>query len=115
MPKPDAKRLLAALVDVSGVGDDPKPPSKEQSPSQTSPVGGDDVFYTYFLPGAIFQAKDGTLWMIDHISDMGMVRIINQWRPREQAVVPVQRIRETIAAYVDPVQIMVPPLLEVPA
>lgn len=121
----DPKKILASLASVAGLEpidvkidmtDLTSGPSKpdKYSPAQDSPVGGDHAFYTYFVPGAIFQAKDGSMWLIENLptEGNGFVRIRNVWYPREEATIPQQRVRETIDMWVYP-QIQAVPALVV--
>ena len=48
--------------------------------------------------------------LCENIADTGFIRIRNRWYPREELTVPTQRIRETIHAWVEPVQQLVPSL-----
>lgn len=74
-----------------------------------SPVEGDEIFFTYMIPGAIFQANDGSLWNILDYEWDGRVEIENVWYPREHAQVSLDDIRRSIHAWVVPVQQTVPP------
>ena len=71
----DPKRLLAALVPAAGDQEvsDTKP--DPEAAKNQSPVLGDHAFYTYFVPGAVFEAKDGTQWDVENIADTGYTRI----------------------------------------
>lgn len=112
-----SKQLVAALDAISGVNAvveiDPK--KTEVDPKELSPIGEDHAFYTYFIPGAIFQAKDGSNWQVEAIgtgTGMNMARIRNIWYPREEATVYVDAIRKSIDMWIYP-QIQVVPTLVV--
>jgi len=74
-----------------------------------SPVEGDEIFFTYMIPGAIFQSHDGSLWNILDYEWDGRVEIENVWYPRTHAQVSLDDIRRSIHAWVVPVQQTVPP------
>jgi hypothetical protein len=110
------KNLLASLVSIAGLEPveltlGPTKPDSN-SPDNMSPVGGDHAFYTYFVPGAIFQAKDGSSWQIESIpaEGNGFCRIRNVWYPREEATIPQAQIRKTIDMWIYPVIQVVPVL-----
>lgn len=84
-------------------------PGNSQKANPLSPVEGDDIFFTYMIPGAIFQAHDGSLWNILDYEWDGRVEIENVWYPREHAQVSLDDIRRSIHAWVTPVQQTVPP------
>jgi hypothetical protein len=98
-------KLVAAIGDL--VKAEPLtlgPTVNDLEASKDSPIGGDHTFYTYFVPGAIFQAKDGTIWHLETVNDFGMCRIRNAWYPREEATIPVADIRRSIDSWIVPVQ-----------
>jgi hypothetical protein len=78
-------------------------------PNPLSPVEGDEVFFAYMIPGAIFQAHDGSQWWIEAYDYRGQVEISNRWYPRIHAQVSVYDIRRSIDQWVEPVQVTVPP------
>lgn len=73
-----------------------------------SPVEDDFIFFAYLIPGAVFQAHDGSQWMILDYTFEGAVHIENRWYPRLRPIVSVQDVRRSIAAWVEPVQQTVP-------
>jgi len=106
------KLLLAALVPASGETDLTLGPTTGPNAAKNqSPAMGDHAFYTYLVPGAVFEAKDGTQWDIENIADTGYVRIRNRWYPREEITMHTSDLRKTIHAWVEPVQQVVPELL----
>lgn len=109
--QPNRKQLLAALVPVSEDALTLGPTKPIGTSQDQSPVGGDHAFYTYFVPGAVFEAKDGTIWDVENIADTGFARIRNKWYPREERTLPQHKIREVIHAWIEPVQQLVPPLV----
>jgi hypothetical protein len=85
-------------------------PHSEQIPNPLSPIQGDEVFFMYLYPGAVFQAHDGSQWFIEDYSYSGAVDITNRWYPRMNAIVSVYDVRRSIAAWIEPVQQTVPPM-----
>lgn len=108
------KTLLAALVPANGEREDLTlgPTTKPGAAKNQNPAQGDHAFYTYFAPGAVFEAKDGTEWDIENIADTGFVRIRNRWHPREEVTLHTADLRKTIHAWIEPVQQIVPELEE---
>lgn len=104
------KVLMAALVPVSEP-EIPEPQGESEARTQ-SPVAGDPLFYTYCVPGAVIQAKDGTIWDLENIADTGFVRIRNKWYPRQERTLTQAALRKFIAAWIEPVQVTVPDLAE---
>jgi hypothetical protein len=112
------KNLLASLVSVAGL----EPVELTLGPTKPdngaadnlSPIKGDHAFYTYFVPGAVFQAKDGSTWIIENLpaEGAGYCRIRNVWYPREEATVLQQWIRDAIDMWIYPVIQVVPVLPE---
>lgn len=84
----------------------------DQTSVLDSPISGDSTFYTYFVPGAVFQAKDGSSWHVESITDQGFVRIRNVWYPRQEATVPTASVRRSIDSWISPIQQKVDPLPE---
>jgi hypothetical protein len=74
-----------------------------------SPHGGDDTFWAYMIPGAKFQAHDGSQWIILDYTFEGAVELQNVWYPRLCPIVSVQDVRRSIAAWIEPVQVIVRP------
>jgi hypothetical protein len=80
-------------------------------PNPFSPFQGDEVFFTYLIPGARFASHDGQWFEIDAYSfGEGSVSIHNVWYPRMSGIVSVQDIRKSIAQWIHPVQQTVPPI-----
>lgn len=77
-------------------------------PNPLSPIQGDDDFYTYMMPGAVFEAHDGSQWLITAYEWDGRVEIQNRWYPRRVANVPLSDVRRSIAMWVEPVNVRVP-------
>jgi hypothetical protein len=83
-------------------------PGNSLIPNPNSPTGGDDMFFMYLIPGAKFQAKDGSQWLILDYLWEGMVEIENVWYPRLKPIISIQQLRRTIAAWIEPVQVTIP-------
>jgi hypothetical protein len=90
-----------------------KSPGENIQPNPLSPILGDEVFFTYMMPGAVFEAHDGSQWVITSYDWDARVEIQNRWYPRQVANVGTSDIRRSIAMWVDPVNIKVPPPLAV--
>lgn len=106
------KTLLAALVPASGEADLTLGPTTSPNAAKSqSPALGDHAFYTYCVPGAVFEAKDGSQWDIENVADTGYVRIRNRWYPREEITLHLSDLRKTIHAWIEPIQQVVPELL----
>jgi hypothetical protein len=109
-----AQSLIAALVPAATEEDQELtlgPTKDPASAKNQSPVLGDHAFYTYYVPGAAFEAKDGTHWDIENIADTGYARIRNRWYPREEVTLRTSELRKIIHAWIEPVQQIVPELL----
>src|SRR5208282_5634134 len=78
-------------------------------PNPLSPIEGDEVFFAYMIPGAIFQAHDGSQWWILGYDYRGQVEIENRWYPRIHAQVSVYDVRRSIDQWIEPIQQTVPP------
>ncbi len=78
-------------------------------PNPLSPIEGDEVFFAYMMPGAIFQAHDGSQWWILGYDYRGQVEIENRWYPRIHAQVSVYDVRRSIDQWIEPIQQTVPP------
>jgi hypothetical protein len=120
--KLNPKKIASDLADLAGVSvesptNEATSWSSQTSPqvsSQTfdpkSPLGGDNIFYSFLIPGAVFQDKNGDQWEILSYEWNGRVEIENRWYPSQSnANVPVADIRRSIHSWVEPVQIKVPP------
>lgn len=119
----DFKKSASMLADLAGISAESptneavswsaqtSPQTSDRIPNPLSPVQGDETFYTYCMPGAVFQAHDGSQWMILEYEWNGRIQIENRWNPNINANVPVADIRRSIDAWVDPVYIKVPPPL----
>ena len=84
-------------------------PGEEQMPNPLSPIQGDEIFFTYMIPGAVFQSHDGQQWLIEEYDWDGRVEITNRWYPRMNAQVSLNDVRRSIAAWIEPIQQTVPP------
>ena len=84
-------------------------PGTMQLPNPLSPVEGDEVFFAYMIPGAIFQANDGSEWWILSYTAPDEVQIENRWYPRLNAIVSIGDIRRSIHQWVEPITQVVPP------
>ena len=82
-----------------------------QQPNMDNPLGGDDAFYNYLIPGAAFRAKDGSEWEVLAYEWDGRVEIQNRWYPTIHANLPVMNIRRSIHAWIDPTYLEVPPMI----
>jgi hypothetical protein len=112
-----SKSLVATLVAAAGIDAEELtlgPTANETELATDSPIGGDHSFYTYFVPGAIFQARDGSSWMIEAMEANGLARIRNVWYPREEATLAPAAIRASIDCWISPVQQAVAPLPDTP-
>jgi hypothetical protein len=119
--KLDVKKIASQLADLAGISADSptnqatswvaqtSPTTSENQPNPLSPVSGDETFYSFLIPGAVFQAHDGSQWEVLTYEWNGRVEIENRWYPRIHANVPVADVRRSIHSWVDPVQIKVPP------
>ena len=84
-------------------------PGTMQLPNPLSPVEGDEIFFAYMIPGAVFQAHDGSQWQIDGYDSPDQIEIYNRWYPRIHGVVAIGDIRRSIDQWVEPIQQTVPP------
>jgi len=75
-----------------------------------TPFQGDDVFFTYLIPGVRFQSHDGQWFEIDSYDAENEIEIHNVWYPRQRGVVSVQTLRKAIFAWIHPVQVTLPPI-----
>lgn len=91
---------------------DPKelsPAAGAKSPDALNPTGGDHLFYTYLIPGSVWQALDGSQWKLDEITPNGLYYCSNWWYPRERKMLSRDELRRSIESWVDPVLQHVPP------
>ena len=84
-------------------------PGSLQLPNPLSPVEGDELFFAYCWPSAVFQSHDGHQYWIEDIDFDGQAVITDRWYPRVQARVSLYDIRRSIHSWVEPVQVTVPP------
>jgi hypothetical protein len=85
-------------------------PGTMQLPNPLSPIEGDVCFFTYMIPGAVFQSHDGQQWVIDDYNAAAYgVELYNRWYPRLRAFVNLDDVRRSIHSWVEPVQTVVPP------
>lgn len=84
-------------------------PGTMQMPNPLSPVEGDEIFFAYMIPGAVFQAHDGTEWWIESYGSSDQIEITNRWYPRVNAVVSINDIRRSIHQWIEPITQTVPP------
>lgn len=107
------KQLMAALVPVLKDDEQTLGPTKKNPNAEAamSPIGGDSLFYTYLVPGAVFQSKDGEYWDVENVADTGYIRIRNKYYPRQEATRHSSEIRKSIHAWVEPIQQIVPELV----
>ena len=79
-----------------------------QQPNPLSPILNDGDFFTYLAPGAVFEALDGSQWLITAYDWDGRVEIENRWYPRQVANCSTNDVRRSIAMWVEPVNVKVP-------
>ena len=84
-------------------------PGNLQLPNPLSPLEGDETFFAYMLPGAVFQAHDGSEWNILFYEGADSVQIENRWYPRISWFVSIGDIRRSIHQWIEPVTQTVPP------
>lgn len=118
--KLDPKKAASLLSEMIGVSADSptnsmlswdaqtSPESSVREPDALSPIGGDEVFFTYLIPGATFRAHDGSEWNVLFYHGTGHVEIENRWLPRQFAQVSVADIRRSIHSWIEPVLVRVP-------
>ena len=117
----DSKRLAALIADKIEVCEDAgvapvatsqfaqtAPGVQTQMANPLSPILGDADFFTYLIVGAVFEALDGSQWLITAYEWDGRVEIQNRWYPRQIANVSTDDVRRCIAAWVEPVNVKVP-------
>jgi hypothetical protein len=116
----DSKILAALIADKVEVCEDKTAPDatstfaqtapgvQTQLPNPLSPIMGDVDFFTYLIPGAVFEAHDGSQWTITAYDWDGRVEIQNRWYPRQIANISTNDVRRSIAMWVEPVNVKVP-------
>src|SRR5574343_926182 len=109
----DSKKLVAALIpDVVEVCEDAKPApdatsqfgqvapgAQTQMANPLSPILGDQDFFCCLIPGAIFEAHDGSQWIITAYEWDARVEIQNRWYTRIHANVTTNDIRRSISMW----------------
>jgi len=83
-------------------------PGNMQLPNPLSPLEGDEMFFAYMIPGAVFQSRDGGQWNVLDYPWQGVVHIENRWYPRLQGQVNLNDVRRSIEQWVEPIQQFVP-------
>lgn len=84
-------------------------PGTLQMPNPLSPIEGDEIFFAYMIPGAVFQALDGSEWNILFYDGADSIQIENRWYPRISWYVSIGDIRRSIHQWIEPVTQTVPP------
>ncbi len=84
-------------------------PGTMQLPNPLSPIEGDEIFFAYMLPGAVFQAHDGSEWNILFYDGADSIQIENRWYPRISWFVSIGDIRRSIHQWIEPITQTVPP------
>ena len=84
------------------------PGVQDQMANPLSPIMQDADFFTYLMPGAVFEAHDGSQWLITDYEWDGRIGIENRWYPRQIANVNTNDVRRSICAWVEPVNVKVP-------
>ena len=114
-------KLAEAICDVAGICPQGSAATATQSfaqkapaidntlPNPLGPIMGDEAFFTYMMPGAVFEAHDGSQWVITSYDWDARVEIENRWYPRQIANVGTSDIRRSIAMWIEPVNVKVPP------
>lgn len=98
----------AAAPDATSQFAQTAPGAQEQMANPLSPIQGDADFFTYMITGAVFEALDGSQWVITDYSWDGRVEIQNRWYPRQIANVTTNDVRRSISMWVEPVNVKVP-------
>jgi hypothetical protein len=99
---PDTQPLSWSAQTVRAEGDSLKADDGD-------PLGGDEVFFSGLFDGARFMAKNGTYWDVESYDWEGVVTIRNVWYPRIQAVISIQKLRDTIHSWTEPFLQRIPP------
>lgn len=84
-------------------------PGDMSLPNPLSPIEGDQIFYAYLIPGAVFQSHDGHQYTILDYPWQNMVHIQDRWYPVISPMVSVYDVRRSIDQWVEPIQQTVPP------
>lgn len=84
-------------------------PGTMQVPNPQSPIEGDDIFFTYMIPGSIFQDHNGHQWMIQNYTGPDAVEIYDIWYPHRAPIVSLNDVRRSIHQWTSPVTQTVPP------
>jgi hypothetical protein len=84
-------------------------PGTMQLPNPLSPIEGDEIFFAYLIPGAIFGAHDGSEWWIESYSSNDDIEIENRWYPRLRGHVSLWDIRRSIHEWIEPITQTIPP------
>jgi hypothetical protein len=108
---PDLQRIVGDPDDarISTFAQMEPNPQDMQLPNPLSPIEGDWAFFAYALPGAAFQARDGSEWTILSYDYMGEMEIENRWYPAIHPRVNLSDIRRSIYQWIEPVTQVVPP------
>ena len=117
----DSKKLAALISDKFEICEDAgsapdatsqfaqtAPGVQGQMANPLSPIMGDADFFTYLIPGAVFEAHDGSQWLITAYEWDNRVEIQNRWYPRQIANVTTNDVRRSISMWVEPVNVKVP-------
>lgn len=99
---PDTHRLSWSTQTKPSTGD-----TLQFNPN--SPLQGDDVFFSGLFDGARFQDKDGEWWDVENYDWEGAITIRNVWRPRTEAIISIQVLRNCIHSWIEPFLQRVPP------
>ena len=79
-------------------------------PNPLSPIEGDEIFWCYLIPGAVFQSHDGHQYTIlDYPDNNGFLHIEDRWYPRIAPHVSIYDVRRSIDQWVEPIQQTIPP------
>lgn len=101
--------VLASLEPVAPAPSDLGPAAEAKNPDELNPYAGDRLFYAYLVPGAIYQALDGSQWRLVRITENGLYAVSNIWYPRGEKLLTRDELRQTIESWIDPVLQHVPP------
>jgi hypothetical protein len=107
---PDLQKLVGDASDsrISTFVQFEPNPGNMQLPNPLSPLQGDEIFFAYMIPGAAFQARDGSQWNILDYPWQGYLQIENRWYPRLGGRVGINDIRRSIEQWIEPIQQYVP-------
>jgi hypothetical protein len=84
-------------------------PGTMQLPNPGSPIEGDDIFFTYMIPGSRFQDHNGREWMIQNYTGPDNVEIYDVWYPKTAPIVSLNDVRRSIHQWTSPITQTVPP------